>query len=70
MKGWSAVNSFNEAVARHNALLVSAKTRQIDFNTTVGLHNDEVNAHNSECAKRYYADDLPEAQKQAGVTGG
>jgi hypothetical protein len=51
-------------------LLASAKTTQENFNTIVSLHNDEVNAHNGECAKRYYADDLPEAQKQAGITGG
>jgi len=66
----SAVKSFNEAVERHNALLVSARTTQENFNTVVNLHNDEVNTHNGACAKRYYADDLPEAHKLAGITGG
>ena len=63
------MKSFNESVERHNALLTSAGATQEDFNTVVNLHNDEVNAHNGECAKRYYADDLPEAHKLAGITG-
>ena len=66
----SAVNSFNALVDRHNVLLTDVKAKQTDFNTSIDAHNVEVDAYNRDCAKKYYADDLAEAKKQAGVTGG
>jgi hypothetical protein len=31
------------------------------------VHNDKANAFNGECAKNYYADDMEEARKRAGI---
>lgn len=64
-----AVNSFNALVDRHNAMLSEVKAKQSAFNGDVDTHNVEVNAYNRDCAKQYYADDLVEAKKQAGITG-
>jgi hypothetical protein len=43
----------------------SAKDKWDKFNTTLGMHNNEVNVFNIECSKQYYADDLALAQKLA-----
>jgi hypothetical protein len=64
-----AVASFNALVDRHNGLVSAAKSQQTEFNAAIELHNVDVNSYNGECAKKYYADDLPEAQKQAGLGG-
>jgi len=64
------VNAFNAMVDRHNALVIAAKEKLADFNSAVDAHNAELNAYNGDCAKKYYADDLTEAQKLAGIGGG
>jgi hypothetical protein len=64
-----SVNAFNKLVDRHNGLVAGVKGRQVTFNTAVDAHNVEVNAYNGACAKKYYADDLGEAKKLAGISG-
>jgi hypothetical protein len=66
----ASVNAFNAMVDRHNALVIAAKEKLADFNSAVDAHNAELNAYNGDCAKKYYADDLTEAQKLAGIGGG
>jgi uncharacterized protein (DUF3084 family) len=62
------VNAFNASVQRHNSLLAGAKLKQTDFNSAIDAYNVEVNSHNSDCVKKYYASDLPDAKKLAGIT--
>ena len=61
----ASVEAFNRAIDTHNKLVIAAKARQTDFNSAVDRHNSDANAYNGECAKKYYADDLTEAQKLA-----
>ncbi len=42
-----------------------AKDEREKFNTTLEIHNHEVNVYNADCKKQYYADDLAAAQKLA-----
>ena len=61
------------AVAERRPEQVDQRPPQIGRRLRISGNSDEraCDAHNGECAaKRYYADDLPEAQKQAGITGG
>jgi len=60
-----AVDAFNMLVDRHNMLVTTGKAKQAKFNALVEAHNSEANAYNKECVKKYYADDLSEAQKLA-----
>lgn len=66
----AAINAFNAMIDRHNTLLNAAKAKQVDFNSAIDAHNGDVNVYNGDCAKKYYADDLAEAQKLAGISGG
>jgi len=43
----------------------SARDKRNKFNATLEMHNDEIRAYNTECTKKYYADDLAAAQKLA-----
>jgi hypothetical protein len=61
----ASVDSFNALVERHNALVANAKAKQSNFNQSVDAHNIDVGAYNTDCAKKYYADDLAAAQKLA-----
>jgi hypothetical protein len=61
----ASVEAFNTLIDRHNKLVIDAKARQSSFNLVIDGHNIEVNAYNSECTKKYYADDLQDAQKLA-----
>jgi uncharacterized protein (DUF3084 family) len=63
----ASVNSFNALIDRHNTLVAAAKGRQANFNSAIEAHNNEVNVYNGDCAKKYYADDLTEAQKLAEI---
>jgi hypothetical protein len=63
----AAIGSFNALIDRHNALVSAAKSKQAEFNASIDLHNTDVNSYNGDCAKKYYADDLTEARKQAGL---
>ncbi|MGM5030197.1 hypothetical protein AB8B02_28590 [Tardiphaga sp. 862_B3_N4_1] len=60
-----AVNKFNASIDRHNEFAQSAKSEQLSFNSSVDVHNGDIDTYNAECAKKYYADDLAEAQKIA-----
>jgi hypothetical protein len=62
-----SVDAFNALINRYNALVVNGKAKQANFNALVAAQNVEVDAYNAACATRYYADDLPEAQKLAGL---
>jgi hypothetical protein len=64
----ASVNAFNASVNRYNALADGAKSKQTNFNSAVSAQNAEVDSHNNDCAKKYYASDLPEAKKLAGIT--
>lgn len=64
----ASVNAFNASVNRYNALVDGAKSRQINFNSAIDAYNVEVNSHNNDCVKKYYASDLPDAKKLAGIT--
>ena len=60
-----SVEGLNALIDRYNTLVINGKARQASFNAFVDAHNAEANAYNAACAKRYYADDLPDAQKLA-----
>src|SRR3954452_11262825 len=61
----ASVDAFNRSIDTHNKLVTATKARQTDFNSAIDRHNVEANAYNTECAKKYFADDLTEAQKLA-----
>jgi hypothetical protein len=65
----SAIDRFNAAVGRHNALLEEARSERATFNLAVERHNDSVIAYNAACAggKKYYADDLEAAKRNTGL---
>jgi hypothetical protein len=60
-----SVNAFNAVINRYNILVTNGKAKQASFNALVAVHNIEADAYNAECAKKYYADDLADAQKLA-----
>jgi hypothetical protein len=60
-----SVNAFNLLIDRHNNLLINGKAKQANFNALVDGFNIEVGTYNAACVKKYYADDLPDAQKLA-----
>jgi hypothetical protein len=64
----ASVNAFNASVDRYNVLVAGAKTKQTDFNSAINAYNVEVDSHNNDCVKKYYASDLPDAKKVAGIT--
>jgi hypothetical protein len=60
-----SVDAFNALIDRHNTLVINGKAKQANFNALVDAFNIEVGANNGGCVKKYYADDLPDAQKLA-----
>jgi hypothetical protein len=60
-----SVDAFNALIGRHNTLAINGKTKQANFNALVDAFNIEIGAYNAGCVKKYYADDLPDAQKLA-----
>jgi hypothetical protein len=60
-----SINAFNALIDRYNALVINGKSKQASFNTLVDALNVQVDAYNATCVKKYYADDLPDAQKLA-----
>ena len=64
----ASVNAFNASVDRYNVLVAGAKTKQTDFNSAINAYNVEIDSHNNDCVKKYYASDLPDAKKLAGIT--
>jgi hypothetical protein len=60
-----SINAFNTLIDRYNLLVTKGKAKQADFNSLVDAFNFQVNAYNTTCVKKYYADDLPDAQKLA-----
>jgi hypothetical protein len=60
-----SVDAFNALINRYNIFVTNGKTKQDSFNALVDAHNSEANAYNAECVKKYYADDLPDAQELA-----
>jgi hypothetical protein len=60
-----SVDAFNTLINRYNVLVTDGKAKQVSFNALVDAHNVEADAYNAECVKKYYADDLPDAQKLA-----
>jgi hypothetical protein len=60
-----SVDWFNALIDRHNALVTDGKAKQASLNALVDGFNVEVDAYNAACVKKYYADDLPDAQKLA-----
>jgi len=62
-----AVESFNVEIDRYNALEMNVRNRQELFNYSVNAHNISANSYNAACAKKYYADDMEQARKLAGI---
>jgi hypothetical protein len=60
-----SVDAFNALIARYNILVTKGQAKQASFNALVDAHNTEADAYNAGCVKKYYADDLPDAQKLA-----
>jgi hypothetical protein len=60
-----SVEAFNALVDRYNGLVANGKAKQASFNAAIDTFNFQVNAYNATCVKKYYADDLPDAQKLA-----
>lgn len=62
-----AIDDFNSAVQAYNAMVVNERNSQSSFNTAVNAHNVSADAYNASCAKKYFADDLEQARKLAGM---
>jgi hypothetical protein len=60
-----SVDAFNALINRYNILVTDGKAKQVSFNALVDGRNAEADVYNAECVKKYYADDLPDAQKLA-----
>jgi hypothetical protein len=60
-----SVDAFNALIVRHNILVTNGRAKQSNFNALVDALNVQVDAYNVACVKKYYADDLPDAQKLA-----
>jgi hypothetical protein len=63
-----SVDAFNALIVRYNMLVTNGKAKQAAFNALVDAFNVQVDAYNATCVKRFYADDLPDAQKARGTT--
>lgn len=61
----NSVDAFNVLIDHYNVLVTNGKAKQATFNSLVDAHNSEANSYNANCAKKYYADDLSDAQKLA-----
>ncbi|MCX7310198.1 MAG: hypothetical protein NTV56_00355 [Alphaproteobacteria bacterium] len=61
------VDGFNADIEVYNATVQSHKARQAAFNKQVDLHNVGAALFNGNCAKKYYADDMENARKLAGL---
>jgi hypothetical protein len=64
----ASINAFNASVNRYNTLVDGAKSGQTNFNSAVSAHKAEIDSYNNDCAKKYYASDLSDAKKLAGIT--
>jgi hypothetical protein len=62
-----SVDRFNADIDRYNAMAGRLKSREERFNELVSVHNITVTLYNNMCAKQYYADDMEEARKLAGI---
>jgi hypothetical protein len=60
-----SVDAFNALINRYNILVTNGQAKQASFNALVDAHNTEADAYNAGCVKKYYADDLTDAQKLA-----
>jgi hypothetical protein len=60
-----SVDAFNALINRYNVLVTNGKAKQASLNALVDAFNIEVDAYNAGCVKKYYADDLTDAQKLA-----
>jgi hypothetical protein len=60
-----SVDAFNALIVRYNTLVTNGRAKQVTFNALVDAFNFQVDAYNATCVKKYYADDLPDAQKLA-----
>jgi hypothetical protein len=60
-----SVDAFNALITRYNVLVTNGKAKQASLNALVDAFNIEVDAYNGGCVKKYYADDLTDAQKLA-----
>jgi hypothetical protein len=60
-----SVDAFNALINRYNILVTNGKAKQASLNALVDAFNIEVDAYNAACVKKYYADDLPDAQALA-----
>jgi hypothetical protein len=60
-----SVEAFNALIEHYNGFVISGKAKQTSFNMAVDTFNFQVNAYDATCVKKYYADDLPDAQKLA-----
>jgi hypothetical protein len=60
-----SVDAFNAQIARYRILAANIKAKEESFNALAVAHNTEIGTYNAECVKKYYADDLPDAQKLA-----
>ncbi len=60
-----SVDVFNALVNRYNALVIDGKAKQTNLNALVDAFNIQVDAYNAACVKKYYADDLSDAEKLA-----
>lgn len=61
----NSVDAFNALIDRHNVLVTKRKAQQDSVSALFVGFNIEVDAYNAACVKKYYADDLPDAQKLA-----
>ena len=61
------VDGFNADIDAYNATIQNDKARNAAFNKQVDLHNIAAALFNGNCAKKYYADDMENARKLAGL---
>ncbi len=55
------------AVVNRSNKEMNVRNRQELFNYSVNAHNISANSYNAACAKKYYADDMEQARKLAGI---
>jgi septal ring factor EnvC (AmiA/AmiB activator) len=61
------VDSINADIETLNANIDRIRARGAEHNQLVITYNGKENAYNTECAKKYYSDDMIEARKLAGL---
>ena len=61
------VNSVNADIDRMNSDVDEINSQGAEFNRLVVAYKNKESTYNDDCTKKYYADDMTEARKLAGL---